>query len=150
MKMGIDPAFRANGFGVVVIDDGCVYGHQIKDFFAFVDFCINSAWPDDLQIIIENSNLQNVTYDLSGTKGVVARKSRNVGANQAASQYTVDFCKHAFGEDCVFEVSPRHKGAKWSMEQFQRVVKDKGHKLIGQRWGQDKRDAYKLAIMKIV
>lgn len=149
VKIGIDPAFRKTGFAAVIIDEaGEVQAYQFKGFLDFLRFVQSKEWPDKLRIIIENSNLQNTSFDLKGTKGVVARKSRNVGANQAASQYTVDFCKLHFGTEKVHEVSPKRKGKKWTAQQFKLIVSQNKHTLVGKNWGQDKRDAYKLALIK--
>lgn len=149
ISIGIDPAFRKTGFAAVIIDDQKeVQAYQFKGFLDFMRFVKSREWPKDLHITIENSNLQNTSFDLKGTKGVIARKGRNVGANQAASQYTVDFCKFHFGAEKVHEVSPKQKGKKWTAQQFKLIVSQNKHILLGKNWGQDKRDAYKLALMK--
>ena len=82
---------------------------------------------------------------MKGTKGEVARRSRNAGANQAASQYTVDYCRHFFGIEYVFEISPRQKGGKWTQAIFRQVLKQEGHRTAG-KFNQDQRDAYQIAL----
>lgn len=146
--LGIDPAFRKTGFAAVIINGaGEVAAYQFTGFLDFMQWVDGREWPNSLVVCIENSNLQNTSFDISGTKGVVARKGRNVGANQAASQYTVDYCCYKFGANRVLEVSPKKKGKKWNQKEFQAVVKQEGHTLCGERWNQDKRDAYKLALI---
>jgi hypothetical protein len=109
--IGIDPAFRAQG-------------KMFKSFLDFLRWLTTPGEAPERAIVgIENSNLQNVTFDMKGTKGMVAKISRNVGANQAASQYTVDACKWHYGDKYVFEVSPKQKGAKWTQAMFRAVAK---------------------------
>jgi hypothetical protein len=152
LLIGIDPAFRKSGFCACVIDQENEV--QFKTFKnGFLDFM---KWADDLPegviICIENSNLQNVTFETPTNKkqpiGVRLKKSRNVGANQAASQYTVDYCMAKFGNKKVLGISPLTKGAKWVKDStFLRVVKAENHKLINYTGTQDQRDAYKLALL---
>jgi len=121
-------------------------------FESFLDFM---RWlttpgeaPESALVGVENSNMQNVTFNMSGTKGAIAKMSRNVGANQAASQYTVDICKWYFGEDNVIPISPKQKGKKWNNLEFRQVAKFKKHKVVGS-FNQDQRDAYQIALTAI-
>jgi len=52
---------------------------------------------------------------MRGNKNEVARKSRNVGKNQAVSQCTVDLCKT---KNKVIDCSPNQKGGKWNKATF--------------------------------
>ena len=146
--IGIDPAFREKGFCLCCIDtsDNSVSFRTFKN--GYNDFCwwlINDA-PDksDCIICVENSNLQNETIALTGSKMVIARKSRNVGKNQAVSQNTVDILR-VYGY-LVVDLSPREKGAKWAEETVRNVAKTERHELP-QKISQDARDAYKLALL---
>jgi len=151
-KIGIDPAFRKDGFAICIIDEENEVSFRI--FKSFLDFLtwLNTPGeaPQNAIVCIENSNLQDATFDMSGTKAAVAKKSRNVGCNQAASQYTVDACRHHFGDMFVIEISPKEKGGKWSDQMFLRMVKANSHKLVtkyeGKKNEQDKRDAYQIAL----
>jgi len=145
--IGIDPAFRKSGFAICIIDeDGEAQGRMFKSFLDFLQWLTAPGEAPERAIVgIENSNLQNVTFDMKGTKGMVAKISRNVGANQAASQYTVDACKWHYGDKYVFEVSPKQKGAKWTQAIFRAVAKSNKHTIVG-RFNQDQRDAYQIAI----
>ena len=145
--IGIDPAFRKDGFCVCIIDEQKEV--QFKTFKnGLLDFI---KWlpelPDNVLIAIENSNLQKVSFDTKGSPAVQRRKSRDVGRNQAISQCVVDVCVDRFGLGKVIEVTPLMKGNKWSKATFSRVVLSEGHTLINYgRGNQDKRDAYKLAL----
>ena len=151
--IGIDPSFRKNGFAVCIIVNKEV---NFKVFESFIDF---TQWIETLKtsissffVVIENSNLQNATYDTKGSKLLVARKSRSVGKNQAASQYTVDYCTLFFGEKNVLGISPKQKGGKWTHETFMGVTRTENHKIKnykGNKNEQDKRDAYQLALLGI-
>ena len=84
---------------------------------------------------------------MRGNKNVIARKSRNVGKNQAASQYTVDILK-AKGYE-VLDISPKDKGGKWTEDGFKWVVKSKKILLTKAKPNQDERDALKLALIAL-
>ncbi len=145
--IGIDPAFRKSGFAICIIDEqGEAQGKMFKGFLEFLRWLTTTGEAPVKAIIgVENSNLQNTTFDMKGTKGMIAKKSRNVGANQAASQFTVDACKWHYGERYVFEISPKQKGAKWTQAIFRAVAKSNKHTIVG-RFNQDQRDAYQIAI----
>ena len=147
ITIGIDPAFRKTGFAIAVLDEtGEVEGRMFRSLLDFIQWVETREWPGQTVIVgVENSNLQNVTFDMKGTKGEVARRSRNAGANQAASQYTVDYCRHFFGVEYVFEISPKQKGGKWTQAIFRQVLKQEGHRTAG-KFNQDQRDAYQIAL----
>lgn len=154
--IGCDPAFRKNGFAICIIDeDRTVRCIQFKTFLEFLSWLwAEGSAPERAVVTIENSNLQNATFDMSGSKAEIARKSRNVGKNQAISQATVDAFKAKYGKD-VFGISPKEKGGKWTNQEFHAVLKSERHTFLvvdpkEYRTGkvsQDKRDAYKLALM---
>jgi len=145
--IGIDPAFRKAGFAICIIDEQSkAQGKMFKSFLDFMIWLTTPGEAPEVAIVgVENSNLQNVTFEMKGTKGLVAKISRNVGANQAASQYTVDVCKWHYGPNNMIEISPKQKGKKWTQAIFKGVAKSEGHKLIG-RFNQDQRDAYQIAL----
>jgi hypothetical protein len=143
--IGIDPAFRKKGFCMCIIDG------QIIDFITyeyFADFIIWIANNKERDIIfsVENSNLQNITFDMTGSKKVTARKSRNVGTNQAVSQITVDIIEK-FGYSCA-QYSPMAKGRKITDKEFRFFANNLGVTQIKNYKGniteQDKRDAFML------
>lgn len=159
--IGIDPSFRKNGFAI------CIIGGKEADFKVFNGFLEFLEWlhlykkaneqPEwkDFKtepfFCIENSNLQALSYDMSGSKSVACKKSRDVGKNQAISQCTVDVCRLLFGKDFVYEVSPLEKGSKKSDLIVRSLAVTEGISLKnykGKENEQDKRDAFMLA-MKI-
>jgi len=151
--IGIDPAFRSDGFGVAILDtqDQTV---RKKKFRTFLDFLKWITAPEEIPpravAGIENSNLQNATFNMNGSKAKVARHSRNVGANQAASQLTVDVCRWVLGEKYVFEISPREKGRKLTHREVLAIAKQEGHTFLdykGNKNEQDFRDAYQIALI---
>ena len=146
--IGIDPAFRKTGFAAAIIDEtGEVEGRMFQGLLEFIQWVESREWPGQPVIVgVDNSNLQNKTFDMRGTKGEIARRSRNAGANQAASQYTVDYCCHFFGEKYVFGISPKDKGGKWTQAQFRAVLAQERHRAAG-KFNQDQRDAYKIALI---
>ena len=91
---------------------------------------------------------QNTSFDITGSKGVIARKGRNVGSNQAISQLVVDFIKR-YTKAKVLDLSPQRKGRKWNQAQFEAIMKQEGHKAPKKKRGnnQDERDGYKLALI---
>jgi hypothetical protein len=97
--IGIDPSFRKNGFAVCVIGGGEANFYIMDGFLEFVEWfkswkAANESWKEfecELLFAVENSNMQNVTFDMRGSKQVIAKISRDAGKNQAISQCTVDY-----------------------------------------------------------
>ena len=145
--IGIDPAFRRNGFALAMIQDKTISYIQFKGgFIEFYRWLVESApEPTKCIICVENSNLTNKSFDMRGSRLVVARKSRDVGKNQATSQYVVDILKE-WGYK-VIDMSPKNKGVKWSSVSLARVLKSEGIVQNESRTNQDKRDAAKLALI---
>lgn len=146
--IGVDPAFRQNGFAIAIIDktDNTVNFKVFKN--GFLDF---TSWflfdsPDECIICVENSNLQNSTFDMSGNRRELARKSRDVGKNQAISQCTVDLLKTKYN---VINCSPKDKGKKWNHSQYKAEMQREKHTTIKASSNQDERDAYKLALIAL-
>lgn len=147
--IGVDPALRKNGFAI------CIYNvitnevdFKVMDFIDFIVY-IENLNPVDYIFCVENSNLQNLTFDMRGNKGIVARKSRNAGMNQAVSQLTCDLLSRKGFK--VIEISPKEKGHKMNHEQIEIIFGSEKHQNVsnykGLKGEQDKRDAYKLAII---
>lgn len=146
--IGIDPSFRKAGFAVCIIDeDNTVDFKLFKGFLEFLDWLWDA--PRNGVYCVENSNLQNLTFDMSGNKAIVAKKSRDVGKNMAISQCVVDvLIKMGFETK---EVSPKQKGGKKTDKETQLIFKYLKHVEIrnykGLKGEQDKRDAYQLALI---
>lgn len=165
--VGIDPAFRKNGFCICCVDtsDNTVSFKTVKngllDFFSWV---INEApTKEDCIICVENSNLQDTFFythvALNGgalltfqqskgiksrplTSGEAAKANRSVGKNMAISQIVVDFL--AIHNYMVVDLSPKDKGAKYNDSTFQAVARSAKHS-VPKKASQDEMDAYKLA-----
>lgn len=150
IRIGIDPAFRIGGFGVAIFDssDRTMRFLGFADLIEFYDWLCSEESPEYAKCVIENSNLQNCTFDKRGTKAIISRKSRNVGANQAVSQLTVIACNKKYGKKNVIEISPKNKGVKWSEKVFQGVLKTMSIQSEKKRHNQDDRDAANLALRK--
>lgn len=151
--VGIDPAFRENGFVVCEIypNSECKFRTMQKfaNFIEWLDMIKTQHKHHEKYFVfcIENSYLQKETFDMSGGISVVARKSRNVGMNMAVSQIVVD-CISEYFPIQTFQISPKEKGAKWSEVIFSATVKSDGISLLnykGLKNEQDKRDAYQIA-----
>lgn len=146
--IGIDPAFRKNGFAAAFIDltDNTLRVKRYKGVTTFLRFVMSEDAPpkEGTLFIVENSNLQNVSFDKRGNKMELSRKSRNVGANQAVSQITVDFLEEEGYE--VYGVSPRNKGGKLDHAMVKMLLKQEGIE-CPKRTNQDQRDAIKLALL---
>jgi len=147
--IGIDPAFRKNGFCACIIENQTVDFIVFRDFMHFLDW----VWTAPIGIYtVENSYLQDLTFDMKGSKAEIAKKSRHVGMNQAISEATFRILQKMFGEH-VFEVSPKLKGQKWNDAQLKLYSKHFNHNVFLNYKGliseQDKRDAYKLALFSI-
>ena len=146
--IGIDPAIRKNGFALCFYDTiNKTLDFEIMDFIDFILFSEDAMEAtDNFAFCVENSNLQNLSFDMKGNKGVLARKSRNVGMNQAVSQLTCDLLKRRGFE--VVEISPKQKGAKLEHETFKALTINMNvANYKGLKGEQDKRDAFKIALL---
>lgn len=150
--VGVDPAFRAGGFKVALVDmqKKVVKFIAMRDVFEWYEFVKNelSILPDCF-ICIENSNVQNTTFNMGGSRTGLARRCRNVGCNQAVSQLAVNAALRFMPPKSVLAISPREKGSKIRNEQtFEAFVNLHGLRI--EKRGhvtQDERDAFKLAML---
>jgi hypothetical protein len=157
-KIGIDPAFRKNGFAICVIEEKLV-SFQIfetyEDFVLWIAF--DNAFDENKQEVVfnvENSNLSNVTFERKGADSMGAKMaiSRKAGKNQAVSEGCVRFLKKQ--GYVVNEISPKQKGKKLTTTYFQSLVISNGHRIAqgdykGLEKEQDKRDAYQIARVRV-
>lgn len=147
--IGIDPAFRTNGFAISVIDqsDNTVYFKVFKNgFLDFVSWFLHDS-PDVAILCVENSNLQNKTFSYyKGNKAELEHISRSVGKNQAISQCVVDLASTKYK---VIDCSPKQKGKKWNAAEYKSAMNREGHITTKKTSNQDERDAYKLALMAL-
>lgn len=149
--IGVDPAFRKGGFWACFLDldDRTAFFRQFRDVLVFDRFLQSPDAPPYAFVVVENSNLQNKNFDMTGDRSVLARKGRNVGTNQAVSELAVRSAQDRYGVDNVANISPHKKGAKWPESYFQAALKGDKVKPANYSGTQDERDAYKLAHMGI-
>ena len=150
VKIGVDPAFRARGFTVCILDTSERTAHfrVFRDVLTFDRWLQSPDAPDAAIVTVENSNATNTNFDQSGTRAKVARKGRNVGTNQAVSQLTVQSAIDRYGS-CQ-SVSPKQKGKKWTKREFEAVLRADRVSVYGNSGTQDARDAYKLATLRLL
>lgn len=148
VRIGVDPAFRAGGFVVCILDTAERTAHfrAFRDVLAFDRWLQGPDAPDDAWVTVENSNATNANFDQSGSRGKVARKGRNVGTNQAVSQLAVQSALDRYGR--CRSVTPKQKGKKWSAREFEGALRADGVSAYGASGSQDARDAYKLATLR--
>jgi hypothetical protein len=164
--IGIDPAFRSNGFAMCIIDisDKTVLFKMFKaGFLDFVGWFLHES-PETALFCVENSNLSNVTFWTHKDKKTkklltaaqakynrnavkispkeLAKVSRNVGKNQAISQNVVDLLNTKYP---VVNISPKEKGKKWSDKTAQAYLYTEKLKTTKKTTNQDERDALLLA-----
>lgn len=145
IRIGIDPAFRRNGFGLCVIDEtGEVRFLRVRSFLHFLNWLKTDAPDDGVRCVIENSNLQDVTFRRGWR--ITHAQSRDAGKNMAISQCTYDACVWKWGEKAVRGVSPREKGAKWGEGMARGVARSQGL-VLPAKLSQDDIDAFALALM---
>ena len=143
--IGLDPAFRKNGFGLCSIEGDDVYFKRFKNYAHFLGW-LNNDRPESAFFCIENSNLTDATFYRGGSIPSQLKQSRNVGKNQAASQIAVDLLRIMYGKENVHDISPRQKGRKWSKAHLQHIAKQEKHKLPN-KIKQDEIDAYQIALI---
>jgi len=149
--IGVDPAFRKDGFWIAVVDmnDRTVSYIKFSDVLDFHDYLRTPPGFSPMTFVcVENSNMQNKTfaYAQKGGKSEVMRRSRNVGTNQAVSELAYISASRVFG-DRAFQVSPEEKGKKWTEQKAGQVLKLERLTVITQGENQDCRDALKLALI---
>ncbi len=161
--IGIDPSFRDGGFALCYLvptvgekSQGSGYAVRFEKFPTYADFVewmfqykLYRVADRERQLVfcIEDSILQNCTFDKSGNKAVAARKSRNVGMNQAASKLCGSLIEKYAPLATIVRLSPFRKGQKMTHDGFVQHVAVSGYKPpIKKTTNQDERDAYKLAV----
>jgi hypothetical protein len=167
IRIGIDPAFRKNGFGICIIDEAGEVGFKkVRSFLDFLFWLMTDAPVENVLCVVENSNLQDVlfythraksgallTYSQAKkaygarplTDGEKTKAAMGVGKNMAISQCVYEACVWKWGKEAVRGLSPREKGAKWSLPYAQAIGRGMGLKLPG-KVSQDDLDAFQLAV----
>lgn len=115
--IGLDPAFRENGFAAAIFDpsdaDEPLRFIVFHDAVSFIGWAQNDA-PDRAYVYVENSNLDAAVYHL--TPRMNARQAAAIGVavgkNQAVSQLAVDLLRRKYGKEYVAEIAPNKKGGK--------------------------------------
>jgi hypothetical protein len=147
--IGVDPALRLNGMAACFIMTDKVV--RFKKYKRFVDFLKNvEAWVvyENPVVMIEDSSLQNITFNNSTNRAILSRLSRNVGMNQGASRIAYEWIKDNGCE--AYNISPEQKGKKWSKEMFLKIFEREGYKFEpdfkSAKISQDEIDCFSLAI----
>jgi hypothetical protein len=147
--IGVDPAIRLNGMAACIIlpDKQVVF----KRYKRFVDFLIHAQDYRSFYlpvVLVEDSSLQNVTFNSSINRAILSRMSRNVGMNQAASRIAYEWIKLQGCE--AYNISPEQKGKKWGKEIFMKVFQNEGYKFEPNfkpaKISQDEIDCFTLAL----
>jgi hypothetical protein len=147
--IGVDPAIRLNGMAACFIlpDKQVVF----KRYKRFVDFLIHAQDYRSFYlpvVLVEDSSLQNVTFNSSINRAILSRMSRNVGMNQAASRIAYEWIKENGCE--AYNISPEQKGKKWGKEIFMKVFQNEGYKFEPNfkpaKISQDEIDCFTLAL----
>jgi hypothetical protein len=147
--IGVDPAIRINGMAACFIlpDKKVVF----KRYKRFVDFLIHAQDYRSFYlpvVLVEDSSLQNVTFNSSINRAILSRMSRNVGMNQGASRIAYEWIKLQGCE--AYNISPEQKGKKWGKEIFMKVFQNEGYKFQPNfkpvKISQDEIDCFTLAL----
>lgn len=148
--IGVDPALRINGMAACFIKPDKEV--EFKKYKRFVDFLEDSFhWHKDYEnvvVMVEDSSLQNITFNNSTNRAILSRMSRNVGMNQGASRIAYEWIKDNGCE--VYNISPEQKGKKWSKEMFLKIFEREGYKFEPDfkpaKISQDEIDCFTLAL----
>ena len=146
--IGVDPALRLNGMAACFIE----YDKKVifKKYKRFVDFLKDSVRWKLLNpvVMVEDSSLQNITFNNSTNRAILSRMSRNVGMNQGASRIAYEWIKDNGCE--AYNISPEQKGKKWSKEMFLKIFEREGYTFEpdfkSAKISQDEIDCFSLAI----
>lgn len=144
--LGIDPAFRQEGTALCLLENKTLTFWRPQDLWELMDWIRVHRERLDY-VMVEDSYQDKVTYPRSvNKKSVVAKISRDVGMNQAASQYIISWAIKCMGEDKVLGVTPAQKGKKQPDNIFRGIVRQDGLQIESgykrQKNYQDERDAY--------
>jgi hypothetical protein len=130
-----------------------IQGKEVKftKYKRFVDFILDvPKWVqyENPVVLVEDSSLQNVTFNSSINRAILSRMSRNVGMNQAASRIAYEWIK---GQDIeAYNISPEQNGKKWGKEIFMKVFQNEGYKFEPNfktaKISQDEIDCFTLAL----
>jgi hypothetical protein len=122
-----------------------------KRYKRFVDFLIHAQDYRSFYlpvVLVEDSSLQNITFNSSINRAILSRMSRNVGMNQAASRIAYEWIKEQGCE--AYNISPEQKGKKWGKEIFTKVFQSEGYKFENNfkpaKISQDEIDCFTLAL----
>lgn len=148
--IGVDPAIRLNGMAACFIKPNKEV--EFKKYKRFVDFLEDSFyWHMDYPnavVLVEDSSLQNVTFNSSINRAILSRISRKVGMNQAASRIAYEWIKENGCE--AYNISPLQKGSKWTKISFMKVFQNEGYKFEADfkpaKISQDEIDCFTLAL----
>jgi hypothetical protein len=145
--IGVDPAFRRNGFAICIIDDTkevCYKTfHSVVDYIFFIN---NLDAYNTVVVCIENSNMQPEIFDKKPTKKEQIEHARNIGKNQATSQIIYEYTKRLYAST-TFQVSPKQKGAKPNLLQSRKMLEGYRYKALPAN--QDEMDALLLATIAV-
>ena len=148
--IGVDPAIRINGMAACFIKPNKEV--EFKKYKRFVDFLKDSIFWKNLGnpvVMVEDSSLQNITFNNSTNRAILSRMSRNVGMNQGASIIAYEWIKDNGCE--AYNISPEQKGKKWSKEMFLKIFEREGYTFEpdfkSAKISQDEIDAFFLALM---
>ena len=147
--IGVDPAIRINGMAACfILPDKQVVFKRYKRFVDFLGDVMTWFDYDNMVVLVEDSSLQNVTFNKSINRAILSRMSRNVGMNQAASRIAYEWIK---GQDIeAYNISPEQKGKKWGKEIFMKVFQNEGYKFEPNfktaKISQDEIDCFTLAL----
>ena len=147
--IGVDPAIRINGMAACIIQGKEVRFIKYKRFVDFILDVPKWAQYEYPVVLVEDSSLQNVTFNSSINRAILSRMSRNVGMNQAASRIAYEWIKSYNLE--AYNISPEAKGKKFNKDVFMKVVASERLKFESDfkpaKISQDEIDAFFLALM---
>lgn len=147
--IGVDPALRLNGMAACfILPDKVVEFKKYKRFVDFLKDAILWNMYENPVVLIEDSSLQNITFNNSTNRAILSRLSRNVGMNQGASRIAYEWIKE-HGCEC-YNISPEQKGRKWAKDVFLKIFEREGYKFEANfktnKISQDEIDCFAMAL----
>lgn len=134
---------------ICIIANRTMIFRRYKRFVDFIGDVVTWFVYENPIVLVEDSSLQNVTFNNSINRAILSRMSRNVGMNQAASRIAYEWIKCNDLE--AYNISPEAKGKKFNKDVFMRVVASERLKFEPDfkpaKISQDEIDAFFLALM---